>query len=610
VPVLPADPPQPTELTRHATSSAPAPARPLALSTKLFYGAPAFAGAAMAIPIAIHMPKFYSDVILAPLGLVALAIAVARSLDALTDPLMGWITDRTRSRWGRRKPWIALGVPLTAVAVIALFTPPESLGPRAAAGWFTASFALYFLFHTVYQIPHGALGAEVSLDYHERSSLFAWQAFFIALGTIAAAAAPAIVIGWLGPGSDRAAFTLIAVVIATLLVALYGLLVWKVPERREFADREANPLVPGVRRALRNRPFRIIFLSGLTNAIPAAMPAILLPFMVEYVIQPANPELWLTILLVVYMATGLVFIPIWMLLSKHIGKLGTLVTASTVGITGSLMLFFIGTGDLAFAVFVFFVTGTQSQVGNVLVPAMAADTIDYDELLTGKRREAQFGSFWAIVPKFVAIPGSSIPLAILGWVGYVPNVPQTEEVTFTIRFLVGLFPALFYVIALLILARYPISESAHAAIRDGIEAHGKGRDAVDPLTGQTLSPPSARAETEEVGWFLDHFSTGELRRAIRLGLARPLRDVALCAVIALGISAAAAVTVVERVTDLTSKPGPWTVIAVVVSGFAFTMFCFHMLRLRPARRLARGGCDRSALERHLADLEAGAVKTP
>jgi len=267
-----------------------------------------------------------------------------------------------------------------------------------------------------------------------------------------------------------------------------------------------------------------------------------------------------------------------------------------------VLLFFIGPGDLAFAVLVFFLTGTQSQVGNVLMPAMAADTIDYDELLTGKRREAQFGSFWAIVPKFVAIPGSAIPLAILGWVGYVPNVAQTEEVTFTIRFMVGLFPALFYVVALLILTRYPISEQAHTAIRDAIAAHDAGREAEDPLTGRRLPPPSASGEAEETGWFLDHFSTGELRRALRDGAARPLRDVLLCCAASLAVTLAAGATALAGVADVSVEPGPLTVIAVVVTGFAFTVFCFHLLRVRPARRLRAGECGRHEIERHLTGL--------
>ena len=77
------------------------------LSRMIAYGAPGFAGAGMAIPIGVLMPVFYSDVVMAPLGTIALAIAIARGFDALTDPLMGWLSDRTRSRFGRRKPWIA-----------------------------------------------------------------------------------------------------------------------------------------------------------------------------------------------------------------------------------------------------------------------------------------------------------------------------------------------------------------------------------------------------------------------------------------------------------------------------------------------------------------------
>ena len=81
----------------------------LTLGTKLAFGAPNFAGAAMAIPLAIHLTIFYSDEILVPLGFIALVKALARALDAVTDPMMGWISDRTRSPWGRRRPWIAVG---------------------------------------------------------------------------------------------------------------------------------------------------------------------------------------------------------------------------------------------------------------------------------------------------------------------------------------------------------------------------------------------------------------------------------------------------------------------------------------------------------------------
>ena len=89
-----------------ATTAAHTSHEPLTLKTKLLYGAPSFAGAGMIIPIFIHMPKFYADVVLVPLGYLAMAIAIARSLDALSDPVMGWISDHTHTRLGRRRPYM------------------------------------------------------------------------------------------------------------------------------------------------------------------------------------------------------------------------------------------------------------------------------------------------------------------------------------------------------------------------------------------------------------------------------------------------------------------------------------------------------------------------
>ena len=136
------------------------------------------------------MPRFYSDVVLVPLGAIAVAAAVARSLDALTDPLMGWLSDRTRSRWGRRRPWIMIGAPLTSLFFYLMFTPPAELNGVDAAAWFAATYTLYYLFHTVYIIPHNALGPEMTLSYHERSLLFGIREGFVVAGTLVAAVTP------------------------------------------------------------------------------------------------------------------------------------------------------------------------------------------------------------------------------------------------------------------------------------------------------------------------------------------------------------------------------------------------------------------------------------
>lgn len=137
------------------TRMAPPPSAPalaterVPLELRLAFGAPSFASAALVLPIVIHLPKFYADQVLVPLGLLAMAVAVGRAFDAVTDPLVGWLSDRTRSRWGRRRPYLLLGPPLCAVSLWLLFTPPDDLDGARAALWFCASYVLYHLFHTV-----------------------------------------------------------------------------------------------------------------------------------------------------------------------------------------------------------------------------------------------------------------------------------------------------------------------------------------------------------------------------------------------------------------------------------------------------------------------------
>ena len=197
------------------------------LATKLIYASPAFAGSALALPIFVFMPKFYSDDVGAPLGFIAFAIAFARSFDAITDPMMGWISDRTKTRWGRRRPWLAVGAPLAAVAAFALFSPPNDLTTVTAAWWFLGAFSLYFLFHTIYEIPYLALGSELSMDYHERSSLFGWRTAIALVGQTVAGAG-LFLFGSDDPAANRVAFTGMGMFYAGLLVAFYALLIARV----------------------------------------------------------------------------------------------------------------------------------------------------------------------------------------------------------------------------------------------------------------------------------------------------------------------------------------------------------------------------------------------
>jgi GPH family glycoside/pentoside/hexuronide:cation symporter len=561
----------------------------------IIYGAPSFAGAAMTIPIAIHMTKFYSDVVLVPLGFLGVAIAVARSLDAISDPLVGFLSDRTRTRWGRRRPYMLLAAPVAAVFFYLLFAPPSQLGPHQAVFWFAATFILYSLAHTTYLIPHYALGPELTLDYNERSTLFGVREGFVILGTIVAAVLPALLIRRLG--DPRMAFLEFSLFFGTILVVLYSVLALLVRERPDFYKREPSPLVPGIRRALRNRPFRILLATYVVASIPGAIPGTLMPFFNQYVVRPANPDQWLGIFLGAYFGAGFLFLPAWVWAARRFGKRPTWLASFAMGTTGGAAMFFIGEGDLTAFLILLCWAGSAFGAGLFLGPAIQADVIDYDELHTGKRREAQYAAFWSILPKFVVIPSAAIPIAFLGSIGYKPNVPQTPEVVLAIKALFALTPAFFSVLAFFIAWRLPIDEAVHRAILGGVAAHRRGEPAHDPLTGEFLAPQASRKVPEDTAWFLDYFSTGELRRALASGPGTLVRDVLLGAGASLALSLLGGLYVMNHLSE--AEAGALVVLAVVFSGLASSAAAFHLLRLGAARRFRATAVPRKLIELHL-----------
>ncbi|HTO07254.1 MAG TPA: MFS transporter [Myxococcota bacterium] len=567
----------------------------LSLLQKLLYSAPTFAGAAIAIPLLIHLPKFYSDVVLVPIGYIALAIAIARALDAMVDPAIGWLSDRTHTRLGRRRPYLLIGAPFCAVALYLMLSPPESLEPAQAGVWFGVTFALYFFFHAIYEIPYLGMGAELTVDYHERSSLYGWRTAFLISGTFFASVLP-VVLAARGP---RGAMAATGTMLAVLLVVLYALLVVGVRERRRSTTHAANALVPGVRVAVRNRPFMILFLTLVVASLPAAIPALMLPYYTDYVIDPADTQKTVALFLVLYFGTSFFCVPLWVWAAHRFGKLHAWLASFMIGISAGIGLFFVGKGDVAWVAVLHVWAGIAFGAGFLLFPAMQADVIDYDELHTGQRREAQFTAFWALVPKLVAIPGAALPIALLAQLGYVPNQDQSPTVLLGIRVIYALVPAACATVAFFLGRQYNVSQQVHEKIRAGIAAHARGENAVDPLTGRVIPPPSARLVDPDTAWFLDHFSPGELRRVIAQGAAGLRGRVAAKAGACLALSIAAVGTCIATLPAVHEEPGLLPVLSVVTAGFALTGAAFHALRLGPAARMAARPVAPELLRAHL-----------
>ena len=365
-----------------------------------------------------------------------------------------------------------------------------------------------------------------------------------------------------------------------------------------------------MRRALRNRPFTILLVSYVAYTIGSGMGPILLPFFITYVLQPAHPALWLSMILLAYLGIGFVFIPVGVLAAKRWGKLPTLVGCYLVGISTAIaILLVVGKGDTSRFLWLITIGATAFGASGFLPQSMQAEVIDYDELYTGRRREAQYAGFWSILPKLAAIPSAALPITLLAWLGYVPNAVQSAVVSHAIRILYTLGPAVAAVASLAIVSQFPITADNHALILLGIERHKRGENALDPLNGRHIPAPQVRDTSEvddESAWFLDNFSVRELERFLSRGSQTPIRDVSCAATLSLAASLVMAYVALNRM-GIAGDPGAIASVCVVCCGFALALFLFHLLRINPARRLATGAVSNAAIQAHLDNCRQGHI---
>ncbi len=188
---------------------------------KLAYSVPAYALAIIGIPVYVYIPKFYTDVVGINVILLGYILFSVRIFDAVTDPVIGYLSDRTQTRFGRRRPYIGVGAVFIAVTMFLLFNPPQ-VSPSAETVWFGVFIYALFLFWTIVTVPYESLGPEITFDYHERTSLFGMRDGFLIAGTLAAASAPALV-QWLfglpdNAAGERAKFFWISILYAPLLI--------------------------------------------------------------------------------------------------------------------------------------------------------------------------------------------------------------------------------------------------------------------------------------------------------------------------------------------------------------------------------------------------------
>lgn len=442
----------------------------LSLKVKLGYGVCDIGGNLYFTSIGFWLLIFLTDTVGLAAGLAGLVVAIGKIWDAITDPMVGYLSDRTETRWGRRRPYILFGSFPLFIAMIIMFTNPQLESQTMLFIWGIVAFCLLSTAITVVNIPYNSLTPELTPDYHERTSLNGYRFAFAIIGTLTGAGIALPIIN--GFSTRNVGFTVMGITFGALMLvsALITFFSVREPEQRV---KPTEGFLSTYLKVFKNKPYVLIL---ITYALNLTFLTIIMGAAVYYFKYIHNDESKTTLGLLILLITALAFIPISVIISKKMGKKVVYGGGMLIFAIGIMVLFFFGHHyEIAFTYAVLAVVGAGQGFTMALPYAIVADAVEYDYLLTGERREGAFFGIWTFATKV----GSALALGISGWVlaltGYIPDVAQTELARLGIRLLVGPIPAFFCILGIVFLSLYPINEKRYNEILDEIremEAQG------------------------------------------------------------------------------------------------------------------------------------------
>ncbi len=446
----------------------------LSRRTKLLYST---GDLSVSMPLAILMffqLYFLTDVARLRPDLAGWAVGIGRIWDAVNDPLIGLLTDRVRSRWGRRRVFLLFcAVPLGLSFMLMWLVPP--FGPLGLTVYYALTFILFDTLFTLIHVAYNALTPEMTPDYDERSSLNGYRMVFSISGTLGAIIL-ATVLGWYISDS-RVLFTVIAVALGAATM-VPPLVVFKVARERPTETLPAPmPLRQAAKETLSNRPFWMVMGLYLLSWTTASILAADLVYFANYHLRVPEQANYF-----VLMAEGaaIAFIPLWVWVARRLDKRRAFILGTASWIAVLLPLSFLRSDQVGLAYLLAVLAGSGIATAYVIPWAMVPDIMELDELKTGQRREGSYYAFASFFQK--AATGAAIWAMgqALHWAHYitptaaVPVPEQPAQAVQVIRWFMGPIPAVLLLLSIVFAWFYPITREYHAALRAQLAAKREG----------------------------------------------------------------------------------------------------------------------------------------
>ena len=427
--------------------------------------------------VGFHLLFYLTDVVgLAP-ALAGSALAVGRVWDAITDPVVGYLSDNTRTRWGRRRPYMFVGAVLLFGAMIFMFTNPQIEAQIPLFIWAALSFMLLNTFYTIVSIPYSSLTPELTSDYQERTVLNGYRHTFAVIGTMFGGAAYPVVVNLFGGGNTGWTATgafMGGIMLATAWAAVFG--VRETATRTTTVGTKAN-IFKSYFEVLKQRPMITAVGTFMMHMAGVAVIQASLVYYFTYIYRA--PDL-LFVALLALLGTAFVFIPIWVVISRSLGKTRSYNLGMGI-LSAAIVVFFLGSPhlDIWFAFVVMVVAGAGLATNYVMAWSIIPDAVEWDYAETGTRREGVFYGMWTFMSKLGQAVGVGITGLLLSIFGYIQPVAgeevmqQPDEALTAIRLLVGPVPVVFFIAGIFILSKYPITGKVYEDILRRIRERGE-----------------------------------------------------------------------------------------------------------------------------------------
>jgi len=437
----------------------------LPLRVKMGFGVGDLGGNLFFTAMGFYSLIYLTDTVGIASALAGAAILIGKFWDAVTDPMMGYISDRTHSRWGRRRPYFLFGALPLLLAMWYFFSAPDFQN-RQTLGFLWAIFALCLLntAYTVVNIPYGSLTPDLTKDFKERTTLNGFRFSFAVIGTILGAAVVLPIVNL--AGDNRKGYSLVGLIFGIIMAGTILITFFTVRETKANRTAPKQKFFSTFMVVFKNRHYMRLAAVYTLNLTGITFVQTMLVYYFKYIYQN---EAMTTIAMILLLGIAMVCVPISVLVSKYIGKKRTYQLAlGILTISCLAMFFFAHTLGMTFTFVVMAFAGVGIGFGYVPPFAMLPDVVEVDAVQTKTRKEGAYYGMWTFFSKIGVAVAAALSGAFLGLAGFVPNITdQTSSALFSIRLLIGPVPAVIFITGILLIQRYQLDEKAYNAIIAG-----------------------------------------------------------------------------------------------------------------------------------------------